>query len=48
MFDKQYRFIERVTGLFITAIHDEANNYAFKTVQGEWKTINKQYVDDNC
>ena len=45
-FDKIFRAIERITGQHIVCFHDKANRYAFKTFQGEWKTIDRDFVHD--
>jgi hypothetical protein len=43
--DKVWRAIERKVG-HIVFLHDEAKGYAFKTFNGEWRTIQFAFAND--
>jgi len=43
--DKIFRTIERLTGRMIIFFHSEAKNYAFKTFDGKWHIIDKEFID---
>ena len=49
-FDKIFTALDRLNrygknGSFITFLHDEANGYAFKTFQGEWKKVSFDFAN---
>jgi len=42
---KVIKAIENLTGDFLSAIHDEAKGYAFKTIKG-WRVISYEYANE--
>jgi hypothetical protein len=44
--DKIWLAIERKISANICALHDEAENYAFKTLDGQWHTIYIPFAND--
>ena len=44
--DKIWNAIESLSGKFIVALHGEASNYAFKYLDGSWKTANYAFIND--
>jgi hypothetical protein len=45
-YDKIFKAIEAIIGKQIVCLHDESKWYAFKTVQGEWHTINFEHANE--
>lgn len=42
---KVIKAIQDLTGNFVSAIHDEAKGYAFKTIKG-WRVISYEFAND--
>ena len=45
-FDKIWLAIERKIHCNINALHEEAKNYAFRTLDGQWHTIYIPFAND--
>ncbi len=44
--DKIYKAIETISGRFINALHGESNRYAFRYLDGTWKTVSFDFAND--
>lgn len=44
--DKIWKAIERLSNKFINALHGEANGYAFRYLDGSWKTASFDFINE--
>ena len=44
--DKIWMAIEKLSGRFINALHGESNAYAFRYLDGTWKTIDFDFANE--